>query len=71
MLELIRILGLFTKSNFDLPLVHNRYQAILDADIPKVELLNATEDSDCSIAPLENGYTRIISGESLYLKNVL
>mmetsp|Transcript_386 Transcript_386/g.486 ORF Transcript_386/g.486 Transcript_386/m.486 type:complete len:305 (+) Transcript_386:198-1112(+) len=48
----------------DKKMTEARYQPILDKDIPKVELLTASkESSDCSIAPLEDGYTRIISGE--------
>ena len=45
-----------------------KYQPLLDKNIPKVELLSAASAGDnnngvCSVAPLEDGYARIIAGE--------
>lgn len=48
----------------DKKMVEPRYQPILNADIPKVELRRLSkENGECSIAPLDDGYIRIISGE--------
>jgi len=41
-----------------------KYQAILDKQVPKVALLAVDEDlGNCSVAPLEEGYARVIAGE--------
>ena len=41
-----------------------QYQALLDENIPKVELLSVDKDlGECSAAALEDGYARIIAGE--------
>lgn len=41
-----------------------KYQALLDKNIPKVELLSVDEGLDeCSVATLEDGYARVIAGE--------
>lgn len=44
-------------------MVEPRYQPILNNDIPKVELLKVSKETgECSIAPIDDGYVRIISG---------
>lgn len=54
----------------DKKMTEPRYQPILDKDIPKVELLHASKDEtqECTVAELEDGYTRVISGEFRNIK---
>ena len=45
-------------------MVEPRYQPSLDADVPKANLLKVAKDTKkCSVAPLDDGYVRVIAGQ--------
>lgn len=53
----------------DKKMTEPRYQPILNKDIPKVELLSVSKETgECSVAPLDDGYVRVISGEFREIK---
>ena len=48
----------------DKKMTEPRYQPILNKDIPKAKLYSTSKESaECSAAPLDEGYVRIIAGE--------